>query len=581
MTQVNVAPNPNVPDAYVQTQAPQTPAIQGVQTNLISLVGTATWGPVNAFAPFSNNSSYAAQYGAVQARKYDMGTPAAIAIMQGAVNFLGVRVTDGTDVAASVVLGLQGVPTVQSGGSGYAVNDTITLSNGAVLRVLTLSTSAVATVQVQTQPTSQPSNPVAQTSTSGSGTGATFNFTYSNGLTVTSKYTGSGANADTVTIAAGSAANSTRAVVQRPGMVPEVFDNILGSGNALWLAIAAAINNGISGLRGPSNFVVASAGAASVAPTNGSYQLTGGTDGASGVTATTLLGTDGVTRTGMYALRRTGPGILVPADCDTSSTWSTVDAFCKSEGYYGIVVGPSGEYTAPATVASNKASAGIDDPSIKVMVGDWINWLDTFNGGIQRLVSPQGFEAGKLASLGPQQSSLNNSMVGIISTQKTETNTTYGQAELSIFGQAGLELITNPSPGGNYFSARFGQNSSSNDAIDGDNYSRMVPFLEYSLTGVAGQAVGQVDTVDLQTDLLAAVDAFLYSLWKAKPAVISNPQGTQPYSAAFPPDQNPPNLAALGYLVLVCKIQLGPIVRLFIINVEAGQTVTVSSQLAS
>ena len=74
---------------------------------------------------------------------------------------------------------------VQSGGSGYAVGDTITETGGtaisqAVLTVATLSGSAVATATV-TYPgfyTVKPSDPVAQGSTSGSGTGATFNITW-------------------------------------------------------------------------------------------------------------------------------------------------------------------------------------------------------------------------------------------------------------------------------------------------------------------------------------------------------------------------------------------------------------------
>lgn len=74
---------------------------------------------------------------------------------------------------------------VQSGGSGYAVGDTITLTGGtainqAVLTVATLSGSAVATATV-TYPgnyTVKPSDPVSQGSTSGSGSSATFNLTW-------------------------------------------------------------------------------------------------------------------------------------------------------------------------------------------------------------------------------------------------------------------------------------------------------------------------------------------------------------------------------------------------------------------
>jgi hypothetical protein len=75
--------------------------------------------------------------------------------------------------------------TVQSGGSGYSVGDNIPLTGGTainqtVLKVATLSGSAVATVTVAYPGnyTVVPSNPVSQGSTDGAGTGATFNVTF-------------------------------------------------------------------------------------------------------------------------------------------------------------------------------------------------------------------------------------------------------------------------------------------------------------------------------------------------------------------------------------------------------------------
>jgi len=72
---------------------------------------------------------------------------------------------------------------IVSGGSGYAVNDTITFVGGTfttavTLTVLTISGSAVATVSVTNGGTytGLPSNPISTTS-SGAGTGATFNTT--------------------------------------------------------------------------------------------------------------------------------------------------------------------------------------------------------------------------------------------------------------------------------------------------------------------------------------------------------------------------------------------------------------------
>jgi hypothetical protein len=69
---------------------------------------------------------------------------------------------------------------VQAGGTLYAAGDTITLANGVILTVQSVTGGAVTTVSV-TNPgsvASPPANPVAQVSSSGTGTGATFNLTW-------------------------------------------------------------------------------------------------------------------------------------------------------------------------------------------------------------------------------------------------------------------------------------------------------------------------------------------------------------------------------------------------------------------
>src|SRR5262249_1607924 len=78
---------------------------------------------------------------------------------------------------------------VLSGGSGYAVNDTIVLNGGnpinnvrTVLRVTSVGGGgAITGVSIQAAGTynSAPADPVGQLSTSGSGTGATFSMTWS------------------------------------------------------------------------------------------------------------------------------------------------------------------------------------------------------------------------------------------------------------------------------------------------------------------------------------------------------------------------------------------------------------------
>lgn len=88
--------------------------------------------------------------------------------------------------------------TVGAGGTNYSVNDTIIVKGAndassnptgsgtslAVLKVLTLSGSAVATVAVQSSGNYNliPGSPLTQVSSSGSGTGATFTFTSAQGF---------------------------------------------------------------------------------------------------------------------------------------------------------------------------------------------------------------------------------------------------------------------------------------------------------------------------------------------------------------------------------------------------------------
>lgn len=491
-----------VPDLYVQIVPPSVTLLNGLPTNILGVVGTATWGPVNAPTITGNMADYARLFGAIQARKYDMGTAVAAAVLQGANNFRCVRVTDGTDVAASVI-------------------------------VLT------------------------------------------NCITFTSKYSGSLSNNDTVTIAAGSQASTFKVTIGRAGLVPEVFDNIGAglSGNAVWVAVANAINNGISGLRGPSTLVVAAAGVGTTAPAMASYTLSGGTDGVATITGTVLVGVDTVPRKGMYALRNTNTSIAVLADCDDTTTFTNQVAYGLSEGTYMIGVTPAGDSI--ATAATNKASAGIDSYAFKYLLGDWIYFNDTVNSQI-RLISPQGFVAGRLANLSPEQSSLNKPLYGIVGTQKSYQNLVYSSAELQALGVAGIDVITNPIPAGNMFGVRFGHNSSSNAVTNGDNYTRMTNYIAYTLNSGMGLFIGQLQSATVRRNSAATISAFLDSLWNQ--GMIGNAQGTPPYSVQIDNSNNPQNRVALGYMQADVKVQYLSVIEKFIINVEGGQSVTINRQ---
>jgi hypothetical protein len=498
-----------VPGAYVQVEQPTAAAIVGAPTSILAVVGTGTWGPVNSPTAFGNPQQGAAIFGQPSNRKYDLMTHVSTAALQGANNFKGVRVTDGTDLAATV-------------------------------EILT------------------------------------------NCLALTSKYTGTGGNGITATVSAGSQYNTWRVIVFMPGVTPETFDNIgFGlSGNALWLAFAAAINNGTNIQRGPSQMLVASAGAGTSAPTASTYGLSGGTDGASGVTAATLIGSDSATpRTGMYALRNSQSSLALLSDCDTSSTWTTQVAYGLSEGTYMIGTGPSGDSIANAITTLQ--TAGINSYAFKYMQGDWIYWQDPVNG--QRVVSPQGFVAGFLANSTPNQPALNQQLYGIIGTQKSIDQQVYAPSDLAALAQAGIDCIANPSPGGNYFSCFLGHNTSSNPLINSDSYTRMTNFEAYSLNGPSGlgQFIGDLNNQTEQSDAVGAVSAFLQAQWDNGLIGNSANPGAIPFSVTLPGAQNTQQQTALGFQYMLIEITYWAIVERLIATVIGGASVVITSQSVS
>ena len=266
----------SAPDLYVQIVPPKTRYINGIPTDILGIVGIASWGPVNS--PFLIGSAVDMQQkvGQPQVRKYDLATACAVSIQLGASNIRGVRVTDGTDVAASI-----------------ALKDT-------------------------------------------NGTPAT-------GATLTAYYTGTLGNNLQAAISTGTAQNTFKLTVSMPGLNPEVFDNIAGTGATFWQNLVAAVNNGQSGIRGPSQLVVASIGVGTAAPNVVTvYALTGGTDGATTLTDSVIIGQDGATRKGLYALRGTNAQVINLVDVTDSTQWPAMLTYGLSEGAYLPTQGPAG-----------------------------------------------------------------------------------------------------------------------------------------------------------------------------------------------------------------------------------------------
>lgn len=480
-----------VPDLYVQVNAPPAAALPGAPANLIGMVGTATWGPVNSPVVFGDLAGAVAAFGAIQNRKYDLVTHVAAAALQGANAFVGVRVTDGTDVAAS------------------------------------------ATIQTTC-------------------------------LTLTAKYTGTRGNLIQWTIATGSAPSSSKLTLTMPGMQPETYDNLVGAGNALWVAAAAAINNGQGPFRPKSDLCTATAGAGTAAPTNATGSLTAGTDGATTITSTVLLGSDTTPRSGMYALRNTGIALLDLCDADASTSWSTQIAFAKTELCYAVGCSPAGDTI--AGFATAMGTAAIDDPWGKVILGDWPLLNDTINN-LVRAVSPQAYFVGVKSVAGPHRSGLNRPLAGLVGTQKSAANQTYSTAELQSLAASRGDVIMAPSVGGAYFSFRMGRNSSSDPGKHGDNWTTMTNYLAKSFGQGLGQFVGRLITADETREAKSAIGAFLEAERQAGridsySVDISNAQAT------------------LGVQKATVMVRYLSTVEYFLVDFTGGQTVVIPQSLA-
>ena len=183
---------------------------------------------------------------------------------------------------------------------------------------------------------------------------------------------------------------------------------------------------------------------------------------------------------------------------------------------HAILTGPAGDGILPTAIATKAQGAGLDSYSAKMMFGDWLWWADPV-AQVTRLVSPQGFVAGRLANLSPEQSSLNKPLYAVVGSQRSGTPgsgqaTKYASAELSVLLQAGIDVIANPQPAGSFWGVRGGHNSSTDPSVNGDNYTRMTNYIAATLAAGMGQYVGEVINAALFRRIRATQMSFLQAM---------------------------------------------------------------------
>ncbi len=315
----SINPNATIAPGVVVIESLTPGAVAGIPTNLVGAVGTATWGPVNAPVSVSTPADYANLFGDVMPAKYDMGTFINAAYLQGTV---------GSYVCVRVTDG-------------------------------TDTASAANLVDVQTPGIA--------------------------GVVLTALYTGKTGDSLQATVNIGNVANSYTITIGRPGYVAETFSNIDATGGptVFWGKVVAAINEGQSGVRGPSKLATATlaTGIGQVTVTNpgsgfSSAPAISFTGGGTGAAATAVIGfpiqSVAVSTPGSYAtlptLTTIGAGagaILAPTMQAVSGTivavgsgYAPSDTITLAGGTFGAAALLSVTSTQLASVAANAAGAG-------------------------------------------------------------------------------------------------------------------------------------------------------------------------------------------------------------------------------
>ncbi len=515
-------------DVYVQNVAPPT-FIQAADTDVIGVVGTASWGAVNQAQFLSSQQDATATFGGISALAltdpYDIASDLYLAFGQnnqdGTVQGFGVRVTDGTDTAAT----------------------------GALL-----------------------------------GTGNIVS------ATVTAVCTGVLGNLLTLNVAAGYVPGTFTVTLTPPAQLgqSEVFANI--AAGTFFANLAAAINLGQSTSRGPSEFIrLSGVYAGTRAPLLATVTLSGGTDGRTGVTTTKLIGANQSSggSTGIWALQGTDPGVSLAwlAGCTDETGAPTVQAFTAATGISALFAMPSGTST-PAAQAAAQA-AGIASPYF-AWCKDWIYWNDGVNGQL-RFTPPTAVIMGRIATLGPEESPGNKGVQLVIGTERMSPSAgtvAYTDLEVGLLEQAGIMLITNPIPAGSAFGIRHGITTSSDPVTAPFEYGRMTTYLARSANSVFGQFVDMLQSTQPDDPLRQAVklssDNFLTNLVGLDQidsfltiCSLNTAAGAAPGYGV-----NTPVSIAEHYLFHMWRVKYLSSVRFFVLSLQGGTTVvTVQSSV--
>ena len=411
-------------------------------------------------------------------------------------------------------------------------------------------------------------------------------------------------NPATNTPAAGSrfdlvAPNVYRLSIFFPGQAPIVYPSIpAGAPAGSYSASAFQANvlaqvNGTAPNSTPNPYFIASAGSSVIAPVVGtvySVPISGsgaGSDGTSGLTFATLIGTDSQTgaRTGIYALRGTDAFQIAICGLTDLSKVATLSAFCTSEGIaLGFATVPKG--TSDSSAVGLRQTNAVVYGNI-VLVKDFVYTYDSIFQ-TYRYVSPIGKAMGIVGLCPPYVSPINmpwnitgNTAANVLSTEQTPLGPR-STDEIAYLITNGFICITNQMPINNdsYGIAWDVTSTGAPNANNGAGFfipvERMNVFLAQAFNDIGGGLVGGNQSIapndDFRETAFAAYNNFLTNL---------QPPGGQNQIDGFEVTcdltNNTLQTIAAGICYVKILVRYLGVVRILYVTLQGGTNVIVSN----
>lgn len=511
--------------------APQ-PVVPVGNPNLPSfLVGTGSWGAPNTGIPFTATADLYDGIGTIQQVASDLATHGtqyilACAAMGKQGNGYSIRITDGTDVAATVTA----LDTQSSPGNVLVLTARCSGTRG---------NSGTLTISKNAQWTS--SKPI-----------------YDLTLTIS-------------------------------GAAPEVFQGIIANNGSAYTASVfvanaiAAINAGLNLNRGPSKYWIASAPGSqstNVPALGTAFASSGtGTNGAGGVTSSNYVGTSGFSPTGMYVGGNLGCGQFILCGCVDPTIASTMAAFATANNC--IAIGPSfAENTSTSSAITSKQTNNFNSIS-SVAVIDFVQWYDPTIGQIRSL-SPESNVLGIVGPTSPEQNPGNlpqNGLPHLVSTDRIlpgQYNPRVG-TEASQATQAGITWLGPMNRNASFIGLANGQNASGLAGQDGINYPRLTNYFKRVLPLIVGPFVdalqGTSPTDSTRRGVRNALNNFFGQMQKN--GQIDN------FSVICDTSNNTQTTIAAGQLNVSIAVEYLGAARFITLNLQGGVNVTITSNIGN